>query len=124
MTPRERSSPHVGPGGSYAVVGPEQKRLAVDSPTWRRSVRSSPPGDISHSSRHAITRSKPPPPRDAARRRCGAQWATFQVAFLGGHIICLLASVYRQSSIFRGRPIRWLTDGNHAKTYEYNHGDP
>jgi len=115
--------PHVGPGGSCAVVGPEQKRLAVDSPTWRRSMRSSPPGDISHSSRHAITRSKPPPPRDAARRRCGAQKATFQTAFLGG-ISYVLATVYRQSSIFRGRPIRRLTAGNHAKTYECNRGDP
>lgn len=45
-------------------------------------MRPSPPGDISHSSRHAITGSKPPPPRDAARGRCGAQRATFQAAFL------------------------------------------
>lgn len=89
MTPRERSSPMWASGAYAPSSARNKKRLAVDSPTWRRSVRSSPPGDISHSSRHAITRSKPPPPRDATLRRYGAQRATFQAAFLEGYIIRL-----------------------------------
>lgn len=42
-------------------LGQKETRLT------RPGVRSAPPGDISHSSRHAITGSKLPPPRDVPR---------------------------------------------------------
>ena len=64
MTPTRMIQPHAA-RACCAVVEPARNKKKGEPRSTR--TRSAPPGDISHSSRHAITGSKLPPPRDAAR---------------------------------------------------------
>lgn len=88
MTRRGTIQPHAA-RACCAVVGSSKKRKRKEKGKGERRARpavrrSAPPGDISHSSRHAITGSKPPPPRDAASPSSTPHFSAFLLLEGGG----------------------------------------
>lgn len=73
MTGRGTIQPHA----ARACCGKKRKERKEKRKARGELDPSAPPGDISHSSRHAITGSKPPPPRDAASPSSTAHFSAF-----------------------------------------------